>query len=1059
MSSKSKNIIGDNFSPDLVKQIETRQQKLGKSKLDTEDIIYNNSRNAWLRVASSVEIKDFDKTGLGGEYNTVGAKDFILFGGVTGINGPSSTLQPIATTTNDIINDQIIAQYGIGNHTKWGFDPPPSVTSMEIQALNKGSIRKATLMLTAHNPDQFRIIELLYLRLGFSILVEWGHNMYYDNDGNLQSMGFSTTPFTKFFDAKGSGYEGFSDLNKKITKEREKYNYNYDAFVGFVSNFTWSIGDNGEYNINLTAISPGALIESLTANRSRSSEDQLGKNEENKAGNKISSYLQYWKNVLDEDIDGVAHIQERYPGEIESFTYYINDTPSSLTKELYRFNFLKSGEILKMPYITPDIEAENEGMAADYYVSLGALLRLLEKTQYKDKKGTPIINIDSEYGKSFMLSHPFQQSVDKNTCIVSSILKWWNWGEPSPPSPTPNAGGENPDAGELENLNTESTSSENIPSLEIQPQTGSGEYEYDPIADAYSQIQDVQDTTSPYQVTTLGGNTVASTVLQEAEIVEEILESTQPPTFDIYNLNKISCPYFKTQNSFIKSHKGYQADMMGIMLNMDFVISQVSALNGDTEGNNISILNFLNSLLAGVNNVMGKINSFTVAYDEDLRKATLYDERTIPGIKPQNPKQGVFNIKGFETQEDLTAGSFIKNFSFQTKVFPNLTNLIAISAQTGEIPLPDEGSSFQVLNKNLVDRIMGKNIISTSTGEKDPKSTIERYSEMIEDISEHFHRIYVSRVPSENRDYASTLADILKFDIQTKALSSELISPFFIPVTLNLEMDGLAGMTLWQKFDVTPDYILPPDYPNNLDFIIKGINHAVKDNGWVTSIDTLCWPKASTEVTQPTEIFKGDKDWEPTPSSYIVNPGDLTWEVPENGAPFQFTKNGDILDISQVVSELHPQAQDKWRVFLSRLEKSPNLAGYKLVITSTYRTVQKQTELYATNPKAAKPGTSPHNLGVALDINILPQFVLGDKLTMSTSKAKWIASGVVDIAQSSGFRWGGTFEKYDPVHFDPDVDKNATFKNLQDYAIQAGKQVKDVTQNDIYNYVDLVYEA
>ena len=56
---------------------------------------------------------------------------------------------------------------------------------MEIQALNKGSIRKATLMLTAHNPDQFRIIELLYLRLGFSILVEWGHNMYYDNDGNL----------------------------------------------------------------------------------------------------------------------------------------------------------------------------------------------------------------------------------------------------------------------------------------------------------------------------------------------------------------------------------------------------------------------------------------------------------------------------------------------------------------------------------------------------------------------------------------------------------------------------------------------------------------------------------------------------------------------------------------------------------------------------------------------------------------------------------------------------------------------------------------------------------
>ncbi len=307
MPEASKNIIGENFSPDLIKQINTRQEKLGKLQPNPEDIVYSTSKTSWLRLASGVDFNSYTDSDIAKKFNITTsninsvAKQVVLFGGVTGENGPQPLADLAASNLN--LKEQIEAQYGIGNHTLWGYDPPPGVTSLEVKALNRGAIRKAEVMITAHNPDQFQLIETLFLRLGFTMLVEWGHTMYYNNDGNLQNMDYKTTPFTNFLNKSGGGYKRLNTFNETITKEREKYNYNYDAFVGFVSNFTWSIGADGVYNINLTIISPGALIESLTISKSTDKSDQL--EEKENAGNIVSAYLNHWKKVLDEGSNNV----------------------------------------------------------------------------------------------------------------------------------------------------------------------------------------------------------------------------------------------------------------------------------------------------------------------------------------------------------------------------------------------------------------------------------------------------------------------------------------------------------------------------------------------------------------------------------------------------------------------------------------------------------------------------------------------------------------------------------------------------------------------------------
>ena len=112
------------------------------------------------------------------------------------------------------------------------------------------------------------------------------------------------------------------------------------------------------------------------------------------------------------------------------------------------------------------------------------------------------------------------------------------------------------------------------------------------------------------------------------------------------------------------------------------------------------------------------------------------------------------------------------------------------------------------------------------------------------------------------------------------------------------------------------------------------------------------------------------------------------------------------------INELHPAVQDRFRELIAAVESS----GYNEVITSGYRTFEKQAALYKENPANAQPGRSAHNYGLALDINLQQGVNLWRK---ASAKAAWEQTGVPAIAKRLGFRWGGDFtSSYDPVHVD-----------------------------------------
>ena len=289
-------IIGESIDTNVSDQITTRQLLHGKQTRNSEDLSILNNTNAWLKLASSVrvltevktqelEIEESIKAGqeidiTSGEQrlrdiglNNTGeftgnqlARKAVLFNTLTEVNPATYNDKNEKTSqgshisrfgvssTNSLWNN---SSYGLGG-TDFGIVPSPGLISAKIDCKNRGSIREATVELKAYNKFQFELIELLYLRLGYTMLLEWGWSQYMDKTSTLKQVGNTLTEDVWFSDNNH-----YSVILKKIDYYRKLYSCNYDGFLGKVVNFDWNFQPDGTYNITLKLITVGDVIESL----------------------------------------------------------------------------------------------------------------------------------------------------------------------------------------------------------------------------------------------------------------------------------------------------------------------------------------------------------------------------------------------------------------------------------------------------------------------------------------------------------------------------------------------------------------------------------------------------------------------------------------------------------------------------------------------------------------------------------------------------------------------------------------------------------------------------
>ena len=275
------NLLGEPFNRYISDQIYVRQEVHGKKLNRTSsDIAYLNSRNAWVKLASGVSLEEkrlkllrdrdnpmVDNVSPGQDLATKN----VLFNGLTSLG--SSTLQdPTDITSIDTFkyNQQQKSgikgpnkAYGVGGND-FGYSPMPGIISVNVRDLNRGSIKKATLNIKCHNKNQLDVIDVLYMRLGYTVLLEWGYDKYLNSLGVLENMDTTLIDDTFFNqEYKKSDYTKFLPL---IEEKRRSTSGNYDAMFGTISNFSWTFESDGSYNVKIEMISLGDIIESLKVN-------------------------------------------------------------------------------------------------------------------------------------------------------------------------------------------------------------------------------------------------------------------------------------------------------------------------------------------------------------------------------------------------------------------------------------------------------------------------------------------------------------------------------------------------------------------------------------------------------------------------------------------------------------------------------------------------------------------------------------------------------------------------------------------------------------------------
>ncbi len=258
-------ILGLPFDKYANNQITIRQDKLAKRQKAPEDLTVFNSNTSWVRLSSAVKIDAAKAAALSNELGigvdkimgTKLAQNLVLFGGTT--PHPNGTQGALLGGVGYGLGNS----YGFLTQTSQGLKPMPGITQISVTSKSNGSLKQCQVSIKCYSRTQFEAIEAVYLRLGYTMILEWGHSVYFDNEGTLQTASLPVMPTLLFSTDDNITPKQALD---KVSAERLLRAGNYDAAVSRVSNYSWSLEKDLSYSIKLDLISVGDLIDSIKVN-------------------------------------------------------------------------------------------------------------------------------------------------------------------------------------------------------------------------------------------------------------------------------------------------------------------------------------------------------------------------------------------------------------------------------------------------------------------------------------------------------------------------------------------------------------------------------------------------------------------------------------------------------------------------------------------------------------------------------------------------------------------------------------------------------------------------
>lgn len=906
-------IFKDTFKTEIQNQLNVRQEAIFRRTPTA--IQYFNARNAWIRMSSSVNVNGSNEL----------AQKYVLQGGVLA-NGN----QPLSGV--GLINQAYSLNTTNNQPHRLGIKPMPGITGINVKSKSAyGSLREVEIKFNAWDIKQLEELELLYMRPGYTALIEWGWAPYLDNNSALQASNIS---FYDIINQTPPKEKIFKDLYDTATKT---YGGNYDALFGYVKNYSWSARDDGGYDCTTTLISVGEVMESLKVNYS--------------PFNNMNQYINGGVLLSGADSDD---LKEQYSLNILAGLFYeiwyigtgkgnlvIEDGMDFTIEDKNKNTYNCFRKSININGGNADASSDNQVGASDeqVYITLESLCSLINNyVTFKDSnsnsayvtcsvfdreydKDTPTVNRNGsgpvapatdprqfnlgipgstttntnnitpnsstgEGGYLLCLGHPLQISMDPTICLINSPV--WTGGiipdtsiveATNPPVDNNVVAYTNTSSSIYENLIKEiirlsdisdfgsETENELIEKLSSTLKRDTNEikqlskiwFETNPTKLGFSLYSYLAKKLSPDELNkAIGESNVEFTkknpVIIEKQKLEEEKKKAQSIQKKAVTQAKNLAYLEKLKPFFYKKDYSTELGIIGnIYVNVNFLYRL--ALNNNLESkdskeqNDISLYDFLKSMLSEISSAIGKVNNFDIHVDPIDNVIRIIDVNYVDEKQRKDVYSNLFTLEMHNTK------STVRSYKLESQIFPDQASVVAIGAQVGGGAMATDNNTMLDFNKGLVDRIIPKKIDPTTDPNQantpaNVASQLANLSSILDIFYGYFERLgdtVILWIKIEDADfntekadqYKNALKDLIKF--YQNLTNSNTKNRAIIPTKLSVTMDGIGGLVIGHMFKI-PEDLLPKGYKgetlgSKLGYTVTGIGHSISNNDWTTNID------------------------------------------------------------------------------------------------------------------------------------------------------------------------------------------------------------------------------
>ena len=781
--------IGQPIREEVTAQIKARQKLMAKKNRADGDVMnYMTSRNAWVKVSSSVN------TGAAGQ-STTGqtsggdeslAKGSVLYNFGLAPNGKEGSSHLNAsnpnggTSTNKEINLGAIPggfkdRKDNGAYTVsdiFGVRPTTGITGFHAKSKGTyGTLRECKVEFNVYTLADLELMNDLYFRVGFTCLVEWGHTSYIGTDGIANSEIFVVQDFFQ------SGKDQY-DIQNEIVKLQKKTDYNYDAICGFVKNFNWTFQAPGYYACSVDIIARGEVIESLMSDFDPI--DHFGKEhftdkDEEKGKSQRRSPFHFICETLNDIDDGDFLTKSDIVKEVDTLGPYILDDAKF---PRHKQDLADTGWIF-------------EDSVNMVYITIRDVLHIFNQAIFpkdKSKNDARLIGFNTRYNSQ----RASDAEVDTNSIVNTNFFK-------------------------LDNH------------FSIDPYI-CFLYDMVPTAPLKNEVRLViGGLFSAGGGGITGGNDIQKTVKERVtKSQKEGAEGSIPSRLQDGNRS-----------------------ILDISVSTYYILEILDSMYDKDGNSDKGVVDFFKPFLSGISEALGGINELDLYFNEDdqlfyvidrkLDFPTKCPELNVTGLdnivqdinissKISNEMASMVSIAASPTVTDNSEKDFHAMFKWNKGKTDRIVSFKDNrKATSGGSPSEEDKSTreqeqYESWIEDL-DDAFGRYCNRSFRNQK--------YSKGDHDALRSYHKEWANGQVKEDSDAKGKPV------------------PGVIPVELSLKLDGIAGLRVAEAFKINGKGILLEDY-KDFGYIITSLSHTIENNRWVTDVGTQFYSIKEPTVNEQT---------------------------------------------------------------------------------------------------------------------------------------------------------------------------------------------------------------